>query len=143
MSKHKPKRQFESIDPRPHVLPVNFTRPPTLQELVRDQLAANERLAKAHGQDESDSEGWDNPEYADLPETPHELVHDELLNKDMPRHEKILLDHGRNVFEKKLQERIKRDRERSRIAKSAIDTWQQEQKKKSAKKADKNSEETE
>lgn len=102
-------RRFEAVDSKPMTLPVKFQRPPSLAEQIARYMAAHERYA-ASQEEEFDDDGADLEDFDDVIESPHELVHDPLLNRDIPRHEFILLQRERAVFDKQLSEKVRQDK---------------------------------
>lgn len=119
MKKRNPDRRHEVVDPNPMTLPVKFQRPPTLAEQVARYMGAHERYAAQQGHEtpeEADDFGDDDE---DEPTSPHELVFDSLLNREIPRYEKTLLDAGRRKFDSELQRKIREDKAAARAAKAA------------------------
>lgn len=103
-------RRHEVTDPNPISMPVKFQRPPTLAEQIARFMGAHERFQAQQGEETiEEAEDFDIEE-DDSPHSPHELVYDEQLNREMPRYEKMLLDRQRAQFEEKLQQRIREDR---------------------------------
>lgn len=90
----------EPVDSKPMAIPVGFRRPPTLQEQVQ-RLIRNEasRYALENGmesfEDADDFEVGDDFE----PNSPHELVFDPELGREMSKDEKRYIDEGRAAFD--------------------------------------------
>lgn len=133
MKKYKPIRRYEAVDPNPVTLPVKFQRPPTLAEQIARFMGAHERYVAQQGQESPDEVDDFEIEDEDAPHSPHELVYDEQLNRELPRFEKEHLDRQRAAFDEKLQTKIREDRQQREM----LHRMQQEDKaaKKSSKKA--------
>lgn len=118
-------RRHEYVDSNPITLPVRFQRPPTLAEQVARYMGAHQRYQEAQDGHETPEDMDDfHTEDENEPHSPHELVFDPLLNRELPRYEKTLLDQGRARFEKELQSKIQSDRaskEAAAATKKAID----------------------
>lgn len=106
----KSRRRHEAVDPNPVSAPVKFQRPPTLAEQIARFLGQHERYVKSQeAESPDDAEDFDIPD-EDSPESPHELVYDEQLNRELPRYEKALLDRQRAAFDEALKKRIQDER---------------------------------
>lgn len=114
----KAKRRHEFVDSNPMTLPVKFQRPPTLAEQIARFMGANDRLQSMQGT-ESPEEAEDFTDEDDEPKSPHELVYDELINREIPRFEKELLDRGRAEFDSALAKKIREDRMAAAAAQKA------------------------
>lgn len=126
-------RRHEVVDPNPVAIPVKFQRPPTLAEQIARFMGAQQRYAALQGEETPDEA--DDLEVDDdaSPESPHELVHDPLLNREIPRYEKVLLDRDRAKFDRALQEKIVADRNARAAAEraaAALNTPQKKSRKK-------------
>lgn len=126
-------RRYEAVDSKPKTLPVSFGRPPTLAEQIASHMLASQRYANAQNGDMSDDDDFEGPEgdWEDEPNSPHELVYDEQLNRDLTRYQKEHLDRQRAEFDKKLGDKIKQDRDRKatvNAAKKALAAEQQKPK---------------
>lgn len=131
MKKRQPARRHEFTDPNPMTLPVKFQKPPTLAEQIARYMGAHDRYQDQgeESPEEADDFGDDDE---DEPRSPHELVFDPLLNREIPVYEKILLDKGRAKFEAELAEKVKADKAAAAAtqqAKKLIAAEQQKQKK--------------
>lgn len=134
-NKHKPVRRYEAVDPNPTAAAVNFRKPPTLAEQIARYMGDHERWKS--------QQGFETPEEADdlevsdddAPESPHELVYDEQLNREMPRYEKMLLDRQRAAFEEKLAQKLNADKA-ARAAADEAERRLKSERKKSTKKVD-------
>lgn len=121
-------RRHEVTDPNPMTLPVKFKKPPTLAEQIARYMGDHERFNEGDGSDEDDFEVAED----ESPESPHELVYDPLLNRELPRYEKILLDRGRAEFDAKLLQKMKDDKASAAavaLAKEQIDAERRNAKK--------------
>lgn len=117
MKKHT--RRHEYADPNPMTLPVKFQKPPTLAEQIARYMGAHERFQNAQGKETPDeADDFDVLEDDEI-YSPHELVHDELLNKDITRYEKQVLDVQRSKFDQELQARIRQDKQAASAATAA------------------------
>lgn len=114
-------RRFEAVDSKPKTLPVSFSRPPTLQEQLAYHFAASNRYAAARLGDGSDDDdfGGSEGDWEDEIQSPHELVYDEQLNRELTRYQKEHLDRQRKVFDQRLSEKIKADRDRKATIEAA------------------------
>lgn len=112
--KQKSPRHYEAVDSKPRTLPVSFGRPPTLAEQIAQHMAASNRYAAARLGDGSDDDdfGGSDSDWEDEPGSPHELVYDEQLNRELTRYQKEHLDRQRAEFDKKLAGKIKEAREK-------------------------------
>lgn len=105
-----PKRRHEFVDPNPISLPVKFQQPPTLAEQIARFMGAHERYVAQQGHEHpSEADDFDIPD-EDSPESPHELVFDAQLNREIPRYEKEHLDTKRQQFDEALRKKIAEDR---------------------------------
>lgn len=127
--KHVPKRRHEYVDPTPTTAAVKFQRPPTLAEQIARYMGAHHRW--------QEQQRLETPEEADdlevsdddVIESPHELVYDEELNREVPRYEKMLLDRQREQFDRVIAEKKKSDLAARRAADEAEKRLRQERKK--------------
>lgn len=134
-AKRKPKREFEAVDSKPKTLPVAFGKPPTLAEQIAYHMAASNRYAAAQLGDGSDDDdfGGSDGDWEDEVRSPHELVYDEQLNRELTRYQKEHLDRQRAEFDQKLSAKIQADREKKatvEAAKKAINAEHQKPKNK-------------
>jgi len=135
MKKRDTPRRFEAVDSKPKTLPVAFSRPPTLAEQIASHMLASNRYAASRAGDGTDDDDFDGPEgdWEDEIQSPHELVYDEQLNRDLTRYQKEHLDRQRAEFDKQLANKIKSDRERKATiaaAKKALEAERQNEPKK-------------
>lgn len=138
MKKRETPRRFEAVDSKPKSLPVSFGRPPTLAEQIAYHMSASSRYAAAQAGDGTDDEDFGGPEgdWEDEAQSPHELVYDEQLNRELTRFQKEHLDRQRAEFDRQLNARIKSDKEKKAAisaAKKALEAERQEPKNKSVK----------
>lgn len=124
-------RRFEAVDSKPRTLPISFGRPPTLAEQIASHMLASERYAIAQAGDGSNDDDFDGPEgdWEDEAQSPHELVYDEQLNRDLTRFQKEHLDKQRAEYDRRLADKIKSDRERAATVKAAKNQLAAEQQK--------------
>lgn len=141
--KRQVKRRHEATDPKPKTLPMNFGRPPTLPEQIAYHLAASERYARAQAGDGTDDDDFGGPDsdWEDEPGSPHELVYDEQLNRELTRYQKEHLDAQRAEFDKIVME--KRAARRAEMATIAEATRRLKKESAAAQQDAKNTEETE
>lgn len=140
MKKRNTPRRFEAVDSKPKTLPVAFGRPPTLAEQISRHMLASQRYAAAQQGDGTDDDDFGGPEgdWEDEVASPHELVYDEQLNRELTRYQKEHLDRQRAEFDKRLAAKIKSDRERKatvEAAKKALEAERQMPKNKPGKPA--------
>lgn len=109
MARNPKVRRHEVTDPNPMTLPVKFQKPPTLAEQIARYMGAHQRFQDEGEETANEADDFD-VEDEDSPHSPHELVYDELLNREMPRYEKEMLERGRARFDAQLQEKIRQDR---------------------------------
>lgn len=90
----------EPVDSKPMAIPVGFQRPPTLQEQVA-RLVRTEVSRRAAEQGLETFEEADDFEVGDdfEPNSPHELVFDPELGREMSKAEKQYIDEGRAAFD--------------------------------------------
>ena len=112
-------RRTEVTDPNPMTLPVKFQKPPTLAEQIARFMGAHERFQNQQGEDSPDEADDFDVEDEDEPHSPHELVRDPLLNRDITRYEKEVLDRQRDQFDKALQQKIREDKQTAMAAEKA------------------------
>jgi len=125
------RRRTEYVDPNPMTLPVKFQKPPTLAEQIARYMGAHSRFQEAQG-DESPDEADDfEIQDDDGIYSPHELVRDELLNKDLTRYEKQVLDVQRAKFDQDLQARIREAKKEKALIASAQKSLAERKSKKS------------
>lgn len=91
-------------DSKPLALPINFQRPPTLQEQVRRLVSSEHMRLYAQNQgketwEESNDFDVNEEEFSFEAEAPHELVHDETLDQMVPKGQKARMDQYRNEFD--------------------------------------------
>lgn len=119
MSKNS-RRRHEITDPTPITLPVKFQKPPTLAEQIARFMGQQERYAAQQGHETpEEADDFDIPD-DDAPESPHELVFDPDLNREIPRYEKVLLDRDRARFDSELNKKIRADQAAARAAEAAL-----------------------
>lgn len=103
------KKRYEVNSGIPHTLPVDFHRPPTLQEQVR-RMIRSERLAQQAA--ELGYETFEEAEDLDIPEddmrTPYELEFDPELGKEVLPAQKAELDRARAEFDREIMLRRKK-----------------------------------
>lgn len=138
--RRNPVRRHEVTDPNPMTLPVKFQKPPTLAEQIARYMGAHERYAAEHGEETPEEADDFNVEDEDAPESPHELVYDELLNRELPRYEKVLLDQGRRKFDAELQSKMRADKAAYEAAQKIAAEQQKKSKKKESAPADESQE---
>lgn len=111
MAKRKVERRYEATDPKPKTLPVNFQRPPTLAEQIARHMAASERYNLMQGHETAEeAEDFGTDEEDEHLYSPHELVHDTLLNRELPRYEYEVLQRQRAAFDATLNRKMRDDR---------------------------------
>lgn len=111
-------RRYEAVDPNPVSLPVKFQRPPTLAEQIARFMGAHQRFQEQQGS-ESPEEAEDfDVEDDESPYSPHELVYDSQLNRELPRFEKEHLDKQRAEFDRLLAQKAAQDRAARQAAES-------------------------
>lgn len=92
---------FDKADPKPTGIPLNFKRPPTLAEQVA-RLVHSEHFKRQ--MEQSGFETIDEAEDFEVgddyvPDSPHELVYDDDLGKEISKQEKRQLDQDRARFD--------------------------------------------
>lgn len=126
-----PKRELEWVDPTPISLPVGFAKPPTLAEQIARYLNQAERLKQEAGEespDEADDFGSD--EEDEQIYSPHEVVFDELLNREIPRWQKEHFEKQRKEFDNRLMAKVVEDRKAAQAAEKAKQQLAAERRKK-------------
>lgn len=109
MKQRNPKRRHEYVDPTPTTAAVKFQRPPTLAEQIARYMGQHQRWQAQQGFETPDeAEDIESPEEEHV-ESPHELVFDEQLNREMPRYEKMVLDAQRKTFDEQLEKKRRAD----------------------------------
>lgn len=104
-------RHYEAVDPNPHTMALKFQRPPTLAEQIAQYMGAHNRHLEQLGVETAEeADDFDVDDEDDAPESPHELVFDPLLNRELPRYQKALIDRDRAKFDETLAEKIRADR---------------------------------
>lgn len=129
MGKHTPKRRHEYADPTPTTAAVQFKTPPTLAEQIARYMGQHHRWQAQQGiETPEEAEDLDIDE-DDSPESPHELVYDEQINREIPRYEKMLLDEQRKKFDQVIEEKRKADLAARRAAEAAEKRYRAQRKK--------------
>lgn len=103
----------EVLDPTPVAVPVHFKRPPTLQEQIRSMVRSEELRRAASSQGMETFEEADDFAVGDDydPRSPHELVFDPELGKEVSQEEAQVLNTARQEFDHKLKDAQKRPRQ--------------------------------
>lgn len=110
-----PKRRLEAVDSRPGSIPVKFQKPPTLAEQIARHMASHERYVAQSGRESPDeADDFDMPDEDEV-ESPHELVYDEPLNREITRYEQALLNAQRAHFDSVLAKKLEADKARKGV----------------------------
>lgn len=112
-------RHYEAVDPQPHSMAVKFQRPPTLAEQIAQYMGQHNRHLEQLGVETAEEADDFEVDEDGIVESPHELVFDALLNREMPRYQKVLIDRDRAKFDDALAEKIRADRIAAEAAKRA------------------------
>lgn len=116
---------FEVPDSTPGPMPVNFKRPLSLQEQVRQMIRISQVEAMDNMPDTVDEEdGFQSVADEDLAiQSPYDLVYDPELKRSMPRFEKIEVDRVREDFDRNLEkarlEKVKSGRGSKKVSSKA------------------------
>lgn len=113
-------RRHEATDPNPISLPVKFRKPPTLAEQIARYMSDHKRHNEEEGTETR--EEADDHEVSDdeSPYSPHELVYDEQLNRELTRYQKEHLDQQRAVFDAQLSQQIAEAKRARKAAEQAL-----------------------
>jgi len=132
MSKRNISRRTEEVDPRPLTAPVKFQKPPTLAEQIARYMGAHNRYVASQEGEESpeDFDDFGTDEEDEHFQSPHELVYDEQLNRELTRYEKAVLDKQRKSFDAALTRKIRDEKAAAEAAEraAAIDAKRKKQK---------------
>lgn len=112
-------RHYEAVDPNPHTMALKFQRPPTLAEQIAQYMGQHNRHLEQLGVETAEEADDFEVDEDGNPESPHELVFDALLNRELPRYQKALIDRDRAKFDEQLAEKIRADRLAAEAAKRA------------------------
>lgn len=96
-------RFTEKVDPKPAGIPVGFQRPPTLQEQVQRFIRHEMSQAAANG----GLETWEEADDFDVgddydPSSPHELVFDPELGKEITKDQQRYVAQSRKKFDEEV-----------------------------------------
>lgn len=127
-------RRHEVVDPKPMTLPVPFQTPPTLAQQIARHMGAHERFVKSQEGLESEEDAVDLEIEEDEIESPHELVYDKLINREVPRHEYVLMQLQRRKFDDELARKLASDKARAAAIAEAEERVAAAQRKKAARK---------
>lgn len=117
--KNSDMRHYEAVDPNPHSMAVKFQRPPTLAEQIAQYMGQHNRHLEQLGVETAEEADDFEIDEEGTPESPHELVYDALLNRELPRYQKVLIDRDRAKFDDQLAEKIRADRLANEAARRA------------------------
>lgn len=132
--RNEPSRRHEVVDPNPVSLPVRFQTPPTLAQQIARHMGAHERFVKAQEGLETEDDAVDLEMEEDEIESPHELVYDKLINREVPRHEYVMMQLQRRKFDEELARKISSDQARAAAIAEAEKRVAAVQRKKAARK---------
>ncbi|AZL82994.1 hypothetical protein [Apis mellifera associated microvirus 52] len=117
--KNSDMRHYEAVDSNPHAMAVKIQRPPTLAEQIQAYMGQHNRRLEQLGVETAEEADDFDVEDEDAPESPHELVYDPLLNRELPRYQKVLIDQDRAKFDEQLADKIRADRLAAEAARRA------------------------
>jgi len=98
----------EVLDPTPVAMPVGFSRPPSMQELIARLVDKRfqQQLSESGFETIDEAEDFDMPDEFE-PSSPHELVVDEHSGREMHKAQRDELNFSRGEFDKLMKAKSK------------------------------------